>query len=241
MKTIIIDDIKNARAALKADIEDYCPNLSLIGEADSVASGLEEIIKLKPDLVFLDVQMNDGTGFDLLKKLAENNVNQPYVIFTTAYDQYAIQAFQFSAIDYLLKPIDFQLLQKSVEKAGKMAKVSYIMLENFQKNDYETKRIVVNRHDKELVFSIKDIVSFESDGAYTEILTLNGKKELASKNLKSFEILLQEYGFLRVHHSFLINSKMIENFDKNKMFVKMKTGVEIPVSQRKKEVLLSLS
>ena len=240
MNAIIIDDIKNARVALKADIYDYCTNVTVVAEADGVKAGIDQIKKYNPDIVFLDIQMNDGTGFELLKELDIQGIRQPWVIFTTAYDQYAIQAFQFSAIDYLLKPIDYQLLVKSISKVNQLKRISTLELENLENKSYLEKKIIVQRQDKELIYNVKDIVCCQSDGAYTLIYTLNGKKELASKNLKSFELMLESYGFLRIHHSYLINKQMIESFDKINLTLKMKDGQEFPVSHRKKEVLNGL-
>jgi two-component system, LytTR family, response regulator len=240
MRAIIIDDIKNARSALRGDIQDYCSNIEIVGEADGVTSAFEIIKSLIPDLIFLDIQMNDGTGFELLKLLDKNDIKQPHVIFTTAFDQYAVQAFQFSAIDYLLKPIDYQLLIKSVSKVNQLKRISSLEIENLENKAYSDKKIVVHRQDKELIFNVKDIVYCQSDGAYTQIVTENGKKELASKNLKSFELMLESYGFLRIHHSYLVNKQKIVEFDKNSMLLKMKGNYSLPVSHRKREALNSI-
>ncbi len=243
IKAVIIDDVEKARVALKSDLEDYCPNVQLIGEAESVATGVELLKSVKPDLLFLDIKMADGSGFDLLEKLDERDF---MVIFTTAYDQYAIKAFKYSALDYLLKPIDPDDLIAAIDKFNSqenkpVANDQYSFLMEQIKNmaTKPPQRIALSSTEKIQIVDIKDIVRCEASGNYTYFYTADRQKIVVSKTMKEYVELLEEHDFVRVHHSHLINMDHVKEFVKiDGTYLVMKTGDEVPVSVRKKEDLM---
>lgn len=234
IRAIIIDDIANARISLKADLEDYCPQVEVIGEAEGVVSGAKIIKEMQPDVVFLDIQMNDGSGFDLLEILPEINFK---IIFTTASNEFAIKAFKFSAVDYLLKPIDADELRAAVDKAINTKKSK---VETLKHNlVYGIERIALNSQDKIIVIKVDDILRLESSGSYTLFYTKNGDQILVTKTLKEYDSMLSDQGFLRVHQSHLISINSIKEFVKNDGgYIKMIDGKDIPVSSRKKSLVL---
>lgn len=241
MKAVIIDDVEKSRVALRADVEDYCPKVEIVGEAESVVSGVKLIRKTKPELVFLDIEMGDGNGFDLLEMFEEIHFQ---VIFITAMDAYAIQAFKYSAVDYLLKPVDPEDLMRAVERAaerigskGQESKIA-LLLENINVQMNAKKRLALHARDKVDVVEIADIVRCESDDNYTRFFLKNGKRILVSKTLKEYDNLLSAHGFLRIHQSHLINPAHIVEFVKaDGGHLLMQDGKEAPVSHRKREVV----
>lgn len=234
IRAIIIDDIANARISLKADLEDYCPQVEVVGEAEGVVSGAKKIKELNPDIVFLDIQMNDGSGFDLLEILPEINFK---IIFTTASNEFAIKAFKFSAVDYLLKPIDPDELQLAVDKATNTVVSGVDTLKHNLVNGIE--RIALNSQDKIIVIKVEDILRLESSGSYTLFYTKNSEQILVTKTLKEYDAMLSDQGFIRVHQSHLINLDAIKEYVKNDGgYIKMIDGKDIPVSSRKKSLVL---
>ncbi len=240
---VIIDDIDNSRVTLSHDLKQYCPQITIIGEADSVKSGIKAIKEKKPEVVFLDIQLGDGTGFDILEQLDEINFQ---VIFTTALDSYGIKAIKFSALDYLLKPIDPDELIVAVNKLDEKVKRSDVnnsinlLLENI-KDITGTKRIALNSADKVHMINVKDIVRCESQGAYTVFFISSGEQIVATKNLKEYEHLLEEFSFVRIHHGHLINFAFLKEFiKKDGGYVIMTNGEQVPVSFRKKNNLLAM-
>lgn len=241
MKTVLIDDVEKSRVALKSDIADYCPELNIVGEAEGVVSGVKLIRSTKPELVFLDIEMGDGNGFDLLE-MFENIDFQ--VVFITGMDAYAIQAFKYSAVDYLLKPVDPEDLERAVERAkerngakGQENKIE-LLLENINERMNAKTRLALHSRDKVDVVEITNIVRCESDDNYTRFFLENGKKILVSKTLKEYDNLLSDHGFLRIHQSHLINPQHIIEFVKTDGgHLLMKDGKEAPVSHRKREVV----
>jgi len=236
ISALIIDDSPAARAALKADLEDYCENVNLIGEAEGVVSGAKLIKELKPQLVFLDIQMNDGSGFDLLEILGEE---RPKIIFTTSSNEHAIQAFRFSAVDYLLKPVDPIQLQDAVEKS-EISSTSQISTLKSHLSGKST-RIALNSQEKIQVVDIPDVVRCESNGSYTLFFLTSGEEILVTKTLKEYDHLLSGLGFLRVHQSHLINLNYIKEFiKKDGGYLILKDKTEIPVSSRKRSNVMSV-
>jgi two-component system, LytTR family, response regulator len=243
-KAVIIDDINNSRVTLRHDLEKYCPQIQVIGEADGVTSGLKIISDLIPEVVFLDIQLTDGTGFDLLEKLGESDFQ---VIFTTALDAYGIKAVKFSALDYLLKPIDPDELIEAVNKLKnnkrkKNVKDSInLLLENIRDIQPSNKRIALNCADKVHMVFIKDIIRCESQGNYV-IFFLAGREQIIdTKTLRDYELLLEDYNFIRVHHSHLINIAYLREYiKKDGGYAVMSDGCEVPVSFRKRNHLLEL-
>ena len=237
----IVDDIAQARATLKEDLAAYCPNIEIIGEADGVVTGSKLLNKIKPDVVFLDIQLQDGTGFDILEILGSISFQ---VIFTTASDEFAIKAFKFSAVDYLLKPVDPDELIVAVQKVSKVnhsTQENYDLLLNTVKEQSAPKRMALHTLEKIHVTDIADIVRCESNGNYTTFYFKNGQKLLVTKTLKEYDQMLSEYKFARVHQSHLINAQQIKEFVKvDGGYIVMRDGSKIPVSLRKKSVVMKL-
>lgn len=244
LRAVVIDDIEKIRKENIAIIKANCPTISIIGQAESVTSGVKLIQQLAPDLVFLDVEMADGTGFDLLQKL----IPIPFkVIFITGYEDFAIRAFRFSAIDYLLKPLDRQELMEAVKKAedslGK--EVFDLKLHNLFSNLERPKnlqKLILKTSDKIYSINIQDIVNCESDKNYTTFYFINAPKLVVSTNLKEYETLLTPHNFFRTHKSHLINMAYFDHFIKSEggNTIVMKNKSAIPLSVRKKEEFMVL-
>jgi len=244
LRAIVIDDIESVRKDNIAVIETHCSNISIIGQADSVVSGIDLINQLSPDLVFLDIEMPDGNGFDLLKKLKVINFK---VIFVTGYEDFAIKAFRFSAIDYLLKPLNPKDLKEAVQKAEEAInkEVFDVKLQNLFANLERPKylqKLILKTADRIYSVNIQDIVNCESDKNYTTFYFINAPRLVVSTNLKEYEMLLTPYNFFRSHQSHLINMAYFDHFIRtdggNTIIMKNKTA--IPLSVRKKEEFLEL-
>ncbi len=232
IKTILIEDELNVRAALKKMLHIIEPNIQIIAETGYVSEALTLIKSKKPDLVFLDIELEDGNGFDILKQLETIDFK---VIFTTAYNQYAINAFKFSAIDYLLKPIDPTELQDAVKRAilSIKSKTEHQNLLKVLKDNIEKKeqKIVLKTTEQRHIILIKDIIRLEADGAYTIFICKN-QKLIISKNLKYYQDLLTD-DFVRCHQSHLINIKHILSIERNEK-LKLSNNDLVPISIRKK-------
>jgi len=244
LRAVIIDDIENIRKKNSTMIKMNCPSVTLIGEADSVASGVKLIKQLSPDLVFLDVEMPDGTGFDLLQKLKPFSFK---VIFITGYEDFAVKAFRFSAIDYLLKPLDPDDLVEAVKKAeSSLSKEVFDMkLSNLFANLERPKNLqnlILKTADRIYSVNIQDIVNCESDKNYTTFHFINAPKLIVSTNLKEYETLLTPHNFFRTHQSHLINMAYFDHFIKTDggNTIVMKNKITIPLSVRKKEEFMVL-
>ena len=239
MRAVIVDDIEKFRNNLIQDLNDYCPDLEIVGTADGVVSAAKEIKAKKPDVVFLDIQINQGTAFDLLEILGEIDFK---IIFTTASDEYAIKAFKLSAIDYLLKPIDIDELKSAVDKLKSGNKDDYELLKsNISEETKSSKRLALHSQDKIEIVEIGNIVRCESNINYTQFYFIDGSKMLVTKTLKEFDKMLSEFGFYRVHQSHLINIDYLKEYIKiDGGYLKMKDGASVPISTRKKSAVLSL-
>ena len=241
LKTIIIDDESDAVESLTVLLSDFIEGVDLIGAADGVGSGYELVNTAQPQLVFLDINMKDGTGFDLLNRFE----HIPFqVIFVTAYDQYAIKAFKYAALDYLLKPIDLQELRSAVERAKKLvldnSAQNYQFAKSVYKDPFPAKLALPNLEGFDLI-EISEIVRCEGQNNYTTVILDGGKKFLVSKTLKEYESILTEHGFLRVYQSHLINTKYIQRYIKGRGgTVIMSDGTYVPISREKKEALLKV-
>ncbi|MDY0089071.1 MAG: LytTR family DNA-binding domain-containing protein [Flavobacteriaceae bacterium] len=242
---ILVDDDKNLREGMKALLSRYAPEIRILGEAENVSDAVSVIDGLNPQVVFLDIQLADGTGFDILEKLTEKNGKiTSQVVFITAHEQYAIKAFRFSALDFLLKPVDPDELQKVIEKIKKTIKkddtFSHIdlLLENIRKKVDNFKRIALSTTDGIHLFDVSDIIRCESTDNYTTFHIRNSKPILISKTLKEYEELLSEQGFERIHQSHLINLAYLKSYiKKDGGYVVMADNSNLPVSQRKKDRL----
>ena len=244
LRAIVIDDIEKIRKENIAVIKTTCPGISIVGQADSVASGVKLIKQLTPDLIFLDVEMPDGTGFDLLQKLSPIAFK---VIFITGYEDFAIRAFRFSAIDYLLKPLDAKELVEAVKKAEHAlgTEVFDMKLHNLFTNLERPKnlqKLVLKTADKIYSVNIQDIINCESDKNYTTFYFINAPQLVVSTNLKEYETLLGPHNFFRTHKSHLINMTYFDHFIKSEggNTIVMKNKSSVPLSVRKKEEFLVL-
>ncbi len=243
LRAVIIDDIDAIRNKNIALIKEHCPNVSIMAEANDVKSGAEIIKKFIPDLVFLDIEMTDGTGFDLLQQLKPITFK---VIFITGFQDFAIKAFRFSAIDYLLKPIDPTDLIEAVKKAEETINKEALELKfgtlfaNIERPK-DLRKMVLKTADKLFSVNIQDIVHCESEKNYTTFYFINAPKLVVSTTLKEYETLLVPLGFFRAHQSHLINMLYFDHFVKTDGgTIIMKNKAIIPLATRKKEEFLAI-
>jgi two-component system LytT family response regulator len=245
ISSIIIDDDDNLRSGMKAMLSLYAPEIDILGEADSVKTGLELIEKTSSDIVFLDIMMNDGSGFDILEQLnAKYGKISSHIVFVTAHEKFAIKAFRFSALDFLLKPVDPEDLQVVIQKIKNIAyqsnenKKIELLLENITRKTDNFKKIALSTSDGIHLFEIKDIIRCESVDNYTKFHIKGHKTVMISKTLKEYEELLADQGFERIHQSHLINLNELKSYiKKDGGFVIMSDNIQLPVSQRKKDRL----
>lgn len=241
---VLIDDDKHLRKGLKALLERYTNEIQIIGEAESVATGVILLQKSNPQVVFLDIHLNDGTGFDILEKISKTKA---HIVFITAHEKYAVKAFKFSALDFILKPVDPEELQQTIEKIkaiiGKHNSFEHIdlLLENIRKKVDNYKRIALSTSDGIHLFDIANIIRCEARANYTEFFIKNHKPLLISKTLKEYEELLCEHGFERIHQSHLINLSYLKSYIKSDGgYVIMADNTTVPIAQSKKEKLQEL-
>jgi len=245
---LLIDDDKHLRKGMKSLLERYASEIMIIGEAESVKTGIVALEKYKPQVVFLDIHLSDGTGFDILEEFAKANGKMTsHIVFITAHEQYALKAFKFSALDFLLKPVDPEELQKTITKIKQTLEKNNsfehidLLLENIRKKVDHFKRIALSTSEGIHLFEISDIIRCESQDNYTKFYITNHKPLLISKTLKEYEELLGEHGFERIHQSHLINLAFLKSYIKNDGgYVVMADNANLPISQRKKERLQEL-
>jgi len=236
IKAIIVDDEKDGREALGKMIRSYCKNVRVEAMVDSVATAIPAIRKYNPDVLFLDVEMPDGTGFDLLRQL--NDVSFK-IIFITAHQHYALKAFKFSALDYLLKPVDIDELTEAIKRVEMSApaapdKKESIPLPGSDRDSFNQISIPVS--DGIVYLTIAEIIRFAADGSYTTVFLSNGKSYMVSKNIKEYEMLLSEKDFFRCHISHLINLKHVRRFSRHDgYYANMSDGTSIEIARRKKD------
>lgn len=243
VRSLIIDDEQHCIDRLINLLNTFHEKLfEIVGSATSVDNGIKAINLLKPDLVFLDVQIDDKTGFDLLRSLP---VIDFAIIFTTAFEKFAIQAIKFSAIDYLLKPVDeddlnLALLKVTNDISKKLSSDKIdILLQNTLKSNSIPKKIIVSTINSLEFLDISNIIRFQSDINYTTIYTKDKQKLVVAKTLKEFEELLADYSFFRIHNSHIINLAFIKSYNKGKGgSVVLTDGTEIEVSSRRKDDFL---
>lgn len=245
MKILVVDNEKEVRQTLKEMLELWSKGAHIIEEADGVKTGTAKIEVVQPDIVLLDVEMDDGTGFDLLRQLSNPSFQ---LIFTTAHNQYAIQAFKFSAIDYLLKPIDPTELNTALQKAidtinsSTLQNQLTVLMQQLGGKTDTVKQIVLKDIDKTYFIKIEDILYCEAEGSYTKFYISNSEPIFVSRNLRSYEELLAPAGFIRTHHSCLVNPAKIKIYDRKTDCgtLVLEGGHTIPVSQRKKDFVIQL-
>jgi two-component system LytT family response regulator len=244
ISAVIIDDQEEARFTLEDDLREYGEGIAVIGQAGSVKAGIRLINSLKPDVIFLDIHLEDGTGFMILEGITP----YPYqVIFTTGSDSFAFRAIKFSALDYLLKPIDPDELAAAIRKIREKPKAALpqenieLLIENLKHKNEKPKRIALGSADRIHMVEVKDIIRCESQRNYT-LFHLGGNRQLlVTRTLKEFDEMLERYGFYRVHHSHLINLDYLREFVKaDGGYAVMSDGSKVPVAVRKKDELLSI-
>ncbi len=243
LKAVIVDDEQKSRESLRILLEDFCKNVDVVSLCATVDEGVEAIEKHKPDIIFLDIQISKQTGFDLLRKFKKIEFE---IIFITAYSEYAIDAIKFSALDYLLKPIDIQELKNAVNKVEKkMLNGSFkdqfeALLHNFKIDNSESFKIGIPSTDGLVFINIKEILYCEALSNYTKINLKEGKTFVVSKTLKEYESMLQNHHFYRIHNSYIINTNEIKKYIRGDGGqVILSNNVSLDVSKRKKEGFLS--
>lgn len=243
LKSIVIDDEQDAVLFINTLIDDHCPMVEVVATANSAAEGAEMINQFDPDLVFLDIQMPYENGFELLARFPSKTFD---VVFITAYNHYAIQAIKFSALDYILKPIDIGEFVKAVNKV--VEKRATMLLDNKRfetllynlRSSFPLKLAISTQEGIEFI-NTKEIVRIEADGSYCWFYMTNGRKLIVSKYLKDFQELLTGTRFLRIHNSHIINLDFVKRYMRRDTYlVEMKDGSLIPLSKNKKELFLKM-
>ncbi|MBN2668489.1 MAG: response regulator transcription factor [Bacteroidales bacterium] len=245
IRVVIVDDEQDAINSIELIINEYCSNAEVVGTASSAAEGRQVILSQQPDLVFLDIEMPRGNGFDLLEMLPERNFE---VIFITAYNNFAIKAFKYSAIDYILKPIDIEEFIEAVDKAesrvnsqkkteSKSMNKYDVLLENLKTS--KPTKIMVPTSEGQIYIEITEISRVEAEGSYSMIFLAKDQKILVSKNLKEFENMLLDNDFFRPHNSHLINLEHVKKYVvKDGGYIEMTDGTIVPISRRRKEFFI---
>lgn len=235
LKVILVDDAPEALDFLKEALVEVAPKVNVLETASSVVEAVKSIQNNQPDLVFLDIDLPDGTGFDVLEMTQHLSFD---VIFTTASDAHAIRAFKFSATDYLLKPFSNQDLEEAIKKLQPRSNDErFSMIQEGFKERPE--KIAVSAQDRIELIRIDDIVHCESQVNYTTLFLQDGNRYVVTKTLKEYDELLSDHSFIRIHQSHLINEKHIKTFLKNEDKLILSNGDQVPVSTRKKTLLLS--
>ena len=241
LKTIIIDDEPYCCEILAAMLESDCPDVVIVSICNNANDALKVIRQQSPDLVFLDVEMPKMNGFEMLEQLPAINF---HLIFTTSYDQYALKAIRFSAIDYLLKPVDREELQKAVQKVVQRSEIPaaeqlQIMFQKLYHPASSIHKIALPTMEGLQMIPVQSIISCEADDNYTTLILKDNKKIVVSFTLKVIEEMLEDHSFLRVHRSFLVNLDEVEKYVKaDGGYVVMSNGTHVYISKNKKEVLL---
>ena len=243
LTAVIIDDETKGRIALRQKLADYCPEVKLVAEAGSGEEGLALIETHQPDIVFLDIEMPSMTGFEMLQHIKSKNF---HLIFTTAYDQYAIKAIKYAAFDYLLKPVDIDELKLAISNLKEASipqttKQVALLNENINHPQRKLHKLAIPSSEGLSFYDINDIVRLEASSNYTNIFLTDKTKILASKTLKEFEELLPEDVFFRPHYSHLINLNYIKRYLKTDGgVIEMQNGDQVDISRRNKEAFLKI-
>jgi len=242
IRAVIVDDEKHASETLVWELERACPQVEIVAIFNAPLDALAQLPELNPDLLFLDVEMPKLNGFELLQKLGDIEFG---VIFTTAYDQFALKAIKYSAVDYILKPVDQEELKKAVGKFEEGSRKSIstrqmdILFRNLEKKGFD--KIALPTSDGLEFVEPEEIMHCESDSNYTYVYFKNGSKSLISKTLKEIEELLDGHGFIRVHHSHIVNLKHIRKYVRGSGgYLELVDGNSVSVSRSRKEDLMKL-
>ena len=243
INSIIVEDEHHNRENLLSILKEYCPSVHVLASCVSALEARKKIIELQPDLVFLDIEMPGKDGFSMLESLPELNFE---VIFVTAFSGYAVKAIKFSALDYIVKPIDTMELLRAVDKASKKKRERQKnirmanLIENQHKEEHK-KTLALPLSDKIEFVEVSNIIRCQADGNYTMFHLRNGEKLLISKTLKEYDELLSSFNFLRVHQSHLINLDEIKSFIKTDGgYILMKDGTNITISRQRREMVLGI-
>lgn len=242
INAIIVDDEKNSREVINQILIDCFPNINVAAQCSNVREAVKDIKNLKPDLLFLDIDLPDGSGFDILKNIDYKNIK---IIFITAHHEYAIKAIKFSAFDYILKPVNSGELIETVQRVIDETELEdgnvrvKAMLENFNASSKELKNLALKTANKIYLVNIDEIIRCESQNNYTVFYIEDGTKIMVSKTIKTYESMLAGHQFIRVHQSHLINLKHVRAFHKPEggMLV-MSDDTSIPVSKNKRAILM---
>ncbi|SRX74556.1 LytR/AlgR family response regulator transcription factor [Aequorivita antarctica] len=239
LRAIIVDDEKHSRETLNNLVIEFCEDVEVLTTVSNIEDAVLAIKTLKPDLLFLDIELQTGTGFDILEQLNEVNFE---VIFTTAFEQYALKAVKFSSLDYLLKPIDLDELQKAVEKAKKIkdrniySKQLETLIHNLKQQQPINNKICLATADGYEFINVEEIMYCKAEGSYTSFKLISGINLLVSKHLKEYENLLTDQYFMRVHNSYLINLNEVKKYVKaDGGYILMNNGEPVSISRSKKE------
>lgn len=238
MKAIIVDDEERARRSLETLLQLHCPDVEIVDQCANVPKAVLAIKQHQPNLVFLDIEMPEFSGFELMQFFDTINFE---VVFVTAYSEYAVEAFEYSAVDYVLKPVQVEKLKAAVEKAKvrveshNMKQRLEVLKQNFQSDEFS--KIALPVSDGLLFVEVSMITMLQADGAYTNVWMVDGSKLLVSKKLKFFEdLLMKRKNFFRIHRSHLINLNFIKKYNRLESYIEMDNGSTMPVSkERKKE------
>lgn len=243
LQALIVDDSARSRELVRKKLEKLCPQVHILGEAESGDDAFSKISRLRPNLILLDIQMPNGGGFDLLRRYPDFDFE---VIFITAFDQYTLEAIRFSAVDYLLKPIDQDELVAAIDRAENRIRnreandhYKYLMDNLLSSNQTSLKLAIPTIEGYEFI-PLDKLIRFEGEGAYTRIYLLEGKVILSTQRLKALEEILQEKPFFRIHKSHLVNLSHVNRYKRggNGGYVYMEDGAELRVSREKKDDFL---
>jgi two-component system LytT family response regulator len=242
IRAVIVEDEKMSRETLRRMLGKYCPDVEVVAEAETYRQGIAAIRAFRPDAVFLDIQMPDGSGFRVLEELKEIDFE---VIFTTAFDQFAIKAIKYNALDYLLKPIIPEELAEAVKRLQQRKEAAIAGLRGSDKvtegGGAFTRKIILSTSEMIHVIHVDEIIRCESDNYYTMFFFTDGRRLLVSKTLKENEEILSRYDFIRPHKSHLVNKKYIKSYLRHEGgAIIMIDGTKVPVSRRKRDDIMGM-
>ena len=240
LKAVVIEDEPKTREAITNIINRLCHDIKVVANGHNIKTGIDAIYNGHPDILLIDVELSDGTAFDILRHVFNIDFQ---IIFVTAHEGYALKAIKFSAFDYILKPFSVEELTLAVDKAAEAVsrKKTEVNLETLLNNidNREQKRIVLKTADEIHLVNISDIINCEADSSYTHFFLKDGSQLTVSNHLKEYDELLKDHHFFRVHHSYLVNLNEVKKFHKiSNAYVLMSNGKKVPVSSWKKERLL---
>lgn len=240
-KAILIEDEIYSRKLLQKMLQEHCKDIEFMGAAHDVSSGIALIKKTKPDVIFLDVEMPGGSGFDILNAFESPDFK---TVFVTGYDHYAIKAIKYSAVDYLLKPVSLDELKNTIERLrdfpGNQKENIRFLNETIQRQSASIDRIILSDSKKHVVIQLEDIIFIKAEGTYVTFHTNGGKKYTAINTLSYYEELLPESSFFRIHKSYLINCSKVVKIETGRVGnVHLQEGVQLPVAARRKSAFIS--